>query len=69
MSLTVAAAGSAVAWYLLSRRGGAFCGAGNGRGGASTHEGGELVEAHYRGAYRAPSTFLEDLYFFAEGLR
>lgn len=50
----VVAAGSALALYYVSRRGG-VCG-------------GEPLETH-RGVHFAPTSFLDDLYFLAEGLR
>lgn len=55
---TLAAAGSVLAlyYYYVQRK----CGKeDDGEGELSTHQ----------NAYRAPKSFLEDLYFFAEGLR
>lgn len=51
----VVAAGSALALYYVSRRGG-VC------------PDGEPTETH-RGVHFAPTSFLDDLYFLAEGLR
>lgn len=62
MAVTVAAAGSALAIYLLGRRGG---------GGACGADGLlEPAETHQAVSY-APTgeSFLEELYFLAEGLR
>ena len=54
---TVAAAGTALALYYYSRKGSAACA--NDEGGFETHA----------SAHSAPRSFLEDLYFFAEGMR
>eukprot|EP00890_Picochlorum_soloecismus_P002970 jgi/Picsp_1/3674/NSC_06511-R1_lipase class 3 family protein len=53
---TFAAAGTVLALYYYSKR---QCRVGEGEHGFRTHE----------TAYRAPKSFFEDLYFFAEGLR
>lgn len=57
MSVTaVAAAGTALALWLYSRR-------------QNDLELEEREVATHRGAHKAPQTFVEDLYYFAEGLR
>lgn len=57
MSVTaVAAAGTAVALWLYNRR-------------QSELELHERETSTHRGAHKAPQTFMEDLYYFAEGLR
>ena len=53
---TFAAAGTVLALYYYSKR---QCRVGEGEHAFRTHE----------TAYRAPKSFFEDLYFFAEGLR
>ena len=59
----VAAAGTALALYYWSRRGG-----GESVGGACGVEGAVERETHAN-VHSAPTSFMEDLYFFAEGLR
>lgn len=59
MSLTVVAAGSALALYLASRRSWAQGGLCDGTAAVETH-----ANVHF-----APNSFMEDLYFLAEGLR
>lgn len=57
MSVTaVAAAGTAVALWLYKRR-------------QTELEWEEREYATHTGAHQAPQTFMEDLYYFAEGLR
>ena len=62
---TVAAAGTALALYYYSQR--RACGADPAEG----SDAGEPAASYetYVGAHSAPRSFLEDLYFFAEGLR
>jgi hypothetical protein len=60
----VAAAGAAVAFYFYSRRV-KVCGFGGRR--EETEP--ENMSSHFEGAYQAPSTWMEALYFFAEALR
>ena len=57
----MAAAGTALALYYYNSRRGSLCAAGSGGSAA-------LLETH-QSVHSAPNSFLEDLYFLAEGLR
>ena len=61
----MAAAGAAVAFYFYSRRV-KMCGFG-GRNGDEAEP--ENMASHFEGAYQAPSTWMEAMFFFAEALR
>lgn len=63
MASGVAAAGAAVAFYFYSRRV-KICGFGRG-----DEVGPVDSSSHFEGAYQAPSTWVEAMYFFAEALR
>ena len=64
MASGVAAAGAAVAFYFYSKRV-RLCGF----GGRVSEPASLDSSNHFEGAYQAPSTWVEALYFFAEALR
>lgn len=59
----MAAAGAAVAFYFYTRKL-KVCGFGG-----NPEDGQDSADQHFEGAYQAPSTWIEALYFFAEALR